>query len=69
MTVREYNEWYKKLNNAWSFVHCIDHALEKSDNNAKMQFSVIGWTTKMKEFLEDAIQCYAKQMKVEIGDG
>ena len=68
MTVREYNDWYKKLNNAWNFVHCIDHALQKSDDNAKMQFSVIGWSVEMKEFLKDAIQCFAERMKGEIGD-
>lgn len=55
MTVKEYNEWYKKLNNAQSFIFCIDHALQKSDDNARMQFLVIGWSDEMKQFLEDAI--------------
>ena len=66
MTVREYNDWYKKLNNARSFVFCIDHALQKSDDNARMQFSVIGWSAEMKQFLEDAIECYAERKKGEI---
>ena len=66
MTVGEYNEWYKKLNNAMSFVFCINHALQKSDYNAKMQFSVIGWSDETKQFLEDAIECYAKRKKEEV---
>lgn len=67
MTVREYNdEWYKKFNNARSFVFCIDHALQKSDDNARMQFSVIGWSDEMKQFLEDAIEYYAERKKGEI---
>ena len=66
MTVREYNDWYKKLNTARSFVYCIDHALQKSDDNAKMQFSVIGWSTEVKTMLESAIECYAKAMRQEV---
>lgn len=63
MTVKEYNEWYRKLNNARSFVYCINHALDKCDNNAKMQFEVIGWSNEMKEFLNEAIECYAKKQR------
>jgi len=66
MTVREYNEWCKKLNNARSFVYCIDHALQKSDDNAKMQFSVIGWSAEMKDFLETAIECYAQKQRKDL---
>lgn len=66
MKVKEYNEWHKKLNNARSFVSCIDHALEKSDNNAKMQFGVIGWNEELKEFLNNAIECYAKTMRSKV---
>ncbi len=63
MTVKEYNEWHRTLNHARSFVSCIDHALGKSDENAKMQFRVIGWTVELKEFLNNAIECYAKEMR------
>ena len=66
MTVSEYNEWYKKLNNARSFIYCIDHALQKSDDNAKMQFSVIGWSPEMQDFLESAIECYAKKQRKKV---
>lgn len=64
MDVKEYNDWYQKLNMARSFIHCIDHALEKSDENAKMQFSVIGWSPEMKEFLNEAIECYYDRREV-----
>ena len=66
MTVKEYNEWYSKLNAARSFVYCIDHALQKSDENANMQFRVIGWSEELKEFLDKAISCYAKEMRNQV---
>lgn len=66
MTIPEYNKWYTKLNNARSFVHCIDHALQKSDENAKMQFSVIGWSVEMKEFLDAAIEYYGKKQREDL---
>lgn len=66
MTVKEYNEWCNKLNHAKSFVYCIDHALQKSDKNAKMQFRVIGWSEELKEFLDKAIECYAKEVRSQV---
>lgn len=63
MTVKEYNEWYNKLNHARSFIHCIDHALQKSDENAKVQFNVIGWSEELKEFLDNALEYYGKHVK------
>ena len=63
MTVKEYNEWYSKLNHAKSFVSCIDHALDKSDGNAKMQFNTIGWSEELKEFLSNAIEYYGNHVK------
>jgi len=66
MNVEEYNEWHKKYSHASSFIHCIDHALEKSGENAKMQFSVIGWSPEMKKFLNEAIECYYEKKHSEI---
>ena len=66
MTVKEYNERLKILNRAQSFVLCIDHALEKSDENTKMQFEVIGWTKELKEFLLSATECYSKDMRSRV---
>lgn len=58
MTVHEYNNWYLKMNHAFNFIHSIDHALQKSDENARMQFEVIGWSQEVKDFLDDSIACY-----------
>ena len=56
MTVKEYNEhFYPQCNKAFSFVNCLDHALQKSDDNARMQMKVIGWDEDTKAFLLDAI--------------
>ena len=66
MTVKEYNEWHSKLNHAKSFVNCLDHALQKSDDNAKMQLRVIGWSEELKSFLNNAIECYDEKMRSEI---
>lgn len=56
MTIKEYNEkFYPLANKALSFVNCIDHALQKSDDNARMQMQVIGWDEDTKAFLLEAI--------------
>lgn len=56
MTIKEYNEqFYPQCNKASSFVRCLDHALQKSDDNARMQLKVIGWDEDTKEFLLEAI--------------
>lgn len=57
MTVKEFNEkFYPQCNKALSFVNCLDHALQKSDDNARMQMRVIGWDEDTKKFLLDAIR-------------
>ena len=57
MTVKEYNEvFYHQCSKALSFINCLDHALQKSDDNARMQMRVIGWGENTKAFLLDAIR-------------
>ena len=57
MTAKEYNKIiYPQYNKALSFVNCMDHALQKSDDNARMQMRVIGWDENTKEFLLEAIR-------------
>lgn len=68
MTISEYNEWYKELQKAMSFLNCIDHALEKCDDNTTMQFRVIGWSEDLKEFMCDAINCYARETRKAVND-
>lgn len=66
ITVSEYNKWYQDLNRASSFVSCIDHALQKSDENARMQLEVIGWSEETKNFLEEALMCYQQVMRSRV---
>ena len=57
MTPRQYNECFRRVHDkALSFVSCLDHALQKSDANARMQLDCIGWDEETKNFLLDAIQ-------------
>lgn len=52
MTVKEFNEYfYPQYNKALSFVNGMEHALQKSDDNARMQMKVIGWDEDTKAFL------------------
>lgn len=56
MTIKEYNEqFYPQFRKALSFVTCMDHALQKSDDNARMQMKAIGWDEDTKMFLLDAL--------------
>lgn len=57
MTVKEFNEhFWPQYNKAVSFVNCMDHALQKSDDNARMQMKVIGWDKDTQKFLLDALR-------------
>ena len=56
MTVQDYNTKFLPIcNKAESFIRCLNHALEKSDDNARMQLSVIGWDKETELFITDAI--------------
>ena len=51
MTVKEFNEnFWPQYNKACSFVNCMEHALQKSDDNARMQMKVIGWDKDTQRF-------------------
>lgn len=67
MTVKGYNEWYsKRYNKALSFVLCIDHALEKSDDNARSQMKIIGYDDDTKAILLEALEALRKSKRFEI---
>ena len=67
ISVQEYNEQvYPLLNNATCFISNIDHALQKSDENAQMQFRVIGWNEETKQFILNALEESRKQIKKDI---
>ena len=69
MTVKGYNEWYsKRYNKALSFVLCIDHALEKSDDNAKVQMKIIGYDDDTKTTLLEALETLRKSKRFEVNE-
>ena len=57
---------YPILNKAESFVNNLNHALEKSDENAKMQCQVIGWDTETKLLLSMLINRYRDEIKTKL---
>ena len=64
MTVHEYNNiYYPAYNKAVSFVNCLNHALEKCDDNARMQLNVIGWDEQTKNLLLHALHMMDQKTK------
>ena len=64
MTIKEYNTlYYPAHNKAVSFVSCLDHALQKCDDNARMQLDVIGWDEQTKNVLLHALSIMDQQTK------
>lgn len=69
MTVKEYNTVYlPKIEKAESFIYCINHALDKSDDNAKMQMRVIGWDDETAKTINEALELLHKKYQSEIKD-
>lgn len=65
MTTPEYNKIFQPAcNKAYCFVSNLEHALQKSDDNARMQLECIGWDEETKQFLLDAIQMMKDAAKV-----
>lgn len=59
ITPKMYNSFfYPSLNRACSFVNCLDHALQKSGEEAKRQCEIIGWGEDTKLFLIAALKAY-----------
>lgn len=69
MTVKEYNTVYlPKIEKAESFIYCINHALDKSDDNTKMQMRVIGWDDETAKTINEALELLHKKYQSEIKD-
>lgn len=67
ISVQEYNnEIYPLLNKAECFVANLNHALDKSDDNAKMQCRVIGWDDETQQLLRKLIHEYRENVKKHI---
>lgn len=64
MNIVEYNTiYYPAHNRAVSFVSCLDRALQKCDDNARMQLDVIGWNEQTKNILLHALCMMDQQTK------
>lgn len=64
MNIVEYNTiYYPAHNKAVSFVSCLDHALQKCDDNTRMQLDVIGWDEQTKNLLLHALYMMDQQTK------
>lgn len=67
ISVQQYNnEVYPKINKADCFVANLNHALDKSDENAKMQCRVIGWDDETQQLLRTLIHEYREDVKKKI---
>lgn len=67
ISIQEYNTvHYPQINKADCFVRNLNHALDKSDDNAKMQCRVIGWDDETKEILTKALELYRQDIKSKI---
>ncbi len=67
ITVQQYNnEVYPMINKAESFVANLNHALDKSDDNAKMQCRVIGWDDETQQLLRKLLNEYRENVKKSI---
>lgn len=67
MKASEYNsEIFPKISHAQSFLHCLDHALDKAGENAQVQVRVIGWNDELKQFLSEAVEHYANYLREQI---
>lgn len=64
ISIKMYNETFSPiLNKAESFISNLDHALQKSDENARMQCRVIGWDDDTKSIIKAAITAYREYVK------
>ena len=71
MTVKEYNEWIRKYNGAFCFVHAIDQAIYNAGNEARNQMVCRGWSDEMKSTLLEALEALKekKRLMVDQKDG
>lgn len=67
ISVKEYNEeYYPRINKAECFVANLNHALQKSDENAQMQCRVIGWDEETQKLLRMLLEKYREDVKKTI---
>ena len=66
-TAKSYNEnFYPNLMRARSLVNCLDDALQKAGGDAVKQCKIIGWDEETKRFLLNAIECYDREVRMNV---
>ena len=62
-TIPEYNEFYKKVQTAESFLTTLDHTADKLGDNVKEQLGIIGWNKDTRRLLGAALSKYKEDAK------
>lgn len=62
-TIPEYNELYKKIRSAESFLTTLDHTADKLGDNVKKQLGIIGWNEDTRRLLGAALLKYKEDAK------
>lgn len=66
-TAKSYNrDFYPLLRRARSFVSCLDDALQKAGDDTIRQCQIIGWDEQTKYFLLAAIECYDREIRMNV---
>ena len=66
-TAKSYNDnFYTSLRRARSFVNCLSDALQKAGDDAILQCQIIGWDEQTKRFLLAAIECYDREVRMNV---
>lgn len=61
--IAEYNEFYKKVQTAESFLTTLDHTADKLGGNVKEQLGIIGWNEDTRRLLGAALLKYKEEAK------
>lgn len=69
MTVEEYNEvWYPKISNSLTLLHALEHNIKKAESpeEALLNLQLLGWSSELQKFMEDAISMYRRSLLDQI---
>lgn len=69
MTVKEYNEvWYPKISNSLILLHALEHNIKKAESpeEALLNLRLLGWSSELQKFMEDAIAVYKQSILSQI---
>ena len=67
MTVKEFNDFYiHKFCKAVSFINCLDHALDKCDENTRKQLKIIGYDIETKNIIRNSLALLEASIRQDI---